>query len=722
MGQSDEEELLDLLMRWEELRRRGQPIVVADLCRNRPDLLDELLKRITALETTSWLEQPLEDEDPPEADSLPSSPRVPKIFAERYRLDSIIAEGGFAQVWKGTDLELRRVVAVKIPKPSRLDSADSFFIEAQRVARLKHDRIVPVFDVGRENGTCFIVSEYVEGGSLKSHLAKGPLPKERAIRWIAEIADALQYAHEQGIIHRDIKPANILIDHNDRAMLADFGIAQSPLKAAKSIGTIKYMSPEQLAGEPAAVPADIFSLGVVLHECLTGDLPYPSSRSPQLPATVEKGLPKCAAHRIPASIRAICEQALSIDPHQRPVTAAAFSHSLRRAFANTRITRWIPVAVFLGALVLSAIWGIRIAPRVKNALRPQLQAHTLPDWKKNNQDLFMTIDGIAKATQECKPTVKSFASAKSRYEQMGGGVVGPNGKVYCMPAYGGIILAIDPVSLTAASAATLPNNTGEYFGAVLAPDGFIYGIPHGATTFFRLNPENNEITTFGSAPGGGAYWGGVVANNGKIYCIPSCAENVLEIDPVNLHLKTFGTLSAGQYKYSGGVLAPNGKIYCMPDRATKVLVIDPENQSLSFIDEDLGEGATKAFGGVLAPNGKIYSGMGVMDRMLVIDPSNDSLTFITNLPQSKYLGSVLGPDGKIYSIPHRRNKVLVINPETHDVTYLPNSETEGGHWGAVLTPHGSIIGIPWEANDVLMIDFGVKVPENWSLSRFYNKF
>lgn len=725
MEQTDEELLLDLLLRWEELKHRGQEISVEDLCRGRPDLKIELEKRIKALEATSWLEKPLDDDDPPEFDiPFPLPNGGPKVFSGRYRLDALIAEGGFAQVWKGTDLELKRVVAVKIPKPSNLISPEAFFAEAQRVARLKHPGIVPVFDVGKENNTCFIVSEFIEGGSLKNILATTPLSLAQAVKWICDIAEALEYAHKQGVVHRDIKPANILIDHHDRAMLADFGIAQSPLKAGKSIGTLKYMSPEQLAGEPVDGTADIFSLGVVLHECLTGELPYKNGKSKHVPAKVEKGLPKAVANKIPKPIRSVCERALSKDPRKRPSSALAFANSLRRAFEKTKTRKWIPVVVSLLSLGVAAVGGMRISHHVTDALRPQVKIEALPDWKNNNQDLRSALDKISKSIQakEEPPQTKLFAAAKSPYEQLGGGVVAPNGKVYCLPSPNGSILAIDPVSQSAKHVAKVEDNTGLYYGAVLAPDGFIYGIPHGATKFFKLDPETNTVTTFGSVPGAGAYWGGVVANNGKIYCVPCCASGVLELDPSTQLLTSFGMHDPGQYKYSGGVLAPNGKIYCMPDRAKKILIIDPDKQDVGFIEEDVGEGAGKTFGGVLAPNGKIYSGMGAANRMIVIDPSNDTISYIENLPASRYIGSVLGADGKIYSIPHRHNKVLAIDPETHETTYLENSETDGGHWGAVLTPHGSIIGVPREASNVLMIDFGSKVPKNWALSRLYNKF
>jgi serine/threonine protein kinase len=222
---SDDERLADMLLRWEELQVTGQEPSAEELCRDCPHLSPLLAERIHALKVTAWMDRH-DDDGGPNPDPL--VPDTPRTLAGRYRLDEKIAEGGFAEVWKGHDLELLRAVAVKLPKPGRLASAERFMAEARRVAGLKHPGVVPVFDVGRDGDSCFIVSEFVEGGSLADRIATNRPTVQESARLVAEVAETLAYAHRQGFVHRDIKPANVLLDHHERALLADFGIAYSP--------------------------------------------------------------------------------------------------------------------------------------------------------------------------------------------------------------------------------------------------------------------------------------------------------------------------------------------------------------------------------------------------------------------------------------------------------------------------------------------------------------
>jgi serine/threonine protein kinase len=361
----DEEILADLLLRWDELREQGQEVSSIALCQGCPHLLDELEHRIRALRAADWMDRPIELID---TEDYPSNTvQEPQTLAGRYRLDDLIAEGGFAQVWRAYDLELHRFVAVKVPKPSRLDSADAFMAEARRVARLKHPGIVPVHDVGRENGTCFIVSEFVEGGNLSDHLARRPLEPRQATRWAIDIAEALEYAHANAVVHRDIKPANILIDHHGRALLADFGIAQSANKTgnfAPSIGTLRYMSPEQFEGKEVDVRSDIYSLGVVLYELLTGKLPYTSTEPNVLRREIVTGA-KVSSENMPAPLRFICSKALQRDPAARYSSAAELAADLRMSLMKTS-TRWMVFGaigtVFLVAVIGLALWSPKKEP------------------------------------------------------------------------------------------------------------------------------------------------------------------------------------------------------------------------------------------------------------------------------------------------------------------------------------------------------------------------
>jgi tetratricopeptide (TPR) repeat protein len=218
---------------------------------------------------------------------------------------------------------------------------------------------VPVYDVGVDGETCFIVSEFLEGGSLADRLAGQRPSREQAIRWIAEVADALEYAHLHGVVHLDIKPANILVDHHGRAKLADFGIAQSAAKsgeAGPSLGTLRYMSPEQLHGKPTDHRSDIFSLGVVLHEMLSGVVPYESLEPQTLRRDILAGSPKLS-DRLEPSLRDVCRRALSRDPQARHASAAQFAAEIGRAAAPRGVARrsWLVPIVVLAVLAASGL-------------------------------------------------------------------------------------------------------------------------------------------------------------------------------------------------------------------------------------------------------------------------------------------------------------------------------------------------------------------------------
>lgn len=352
---ADEELLADMLLQWEEHWSQGHDVPVAELCQEHPHLAEKLTRSINALKATAWLDQSVDH------DSFTDTYRAtdlhePRTLSGRYRLDMLIAEGGFAYVWKGYDLLLHREVAVKLPKPGRLNSTDAFTEEARRVARLKHPGIVPVHDVCAEDGTCFIVSEYVEGGSLRDQIPRKPHPS-RSIQWVAQVAEALHYAHTNGIIHRDIKPANILIDHHDRALLADFGIARSLTPSttfSQAFGTLPYMSREQLEGQDPDTRSDIYSLGVVLHELLTGKLPYSSDDPIVLRREIIEG---ATIDKLPSFARCIVSKALHPDPLARYTTAELMASDLKRILAGS-MNRWAVGGIIVFAMMILGGAGV----------------------------------------------------------------------------------------------------------------------------------------------------------------------------------------------------------------------------------------------------------------------------------------------------------------------------------------------------------------------------
>jgi serine/threonine protein kinase len=264
-----------------------------------------------------------------------------RVLGGRYRLGSVLGQGGMAVVYRAEDTMLGRTVAVKVLREqlgAEHEFLERFNREARAAARLNHPNIILVYDVGQDGLSNYIVMEYVEGEDLREQVRKhGALPPERVIDLGCQIAAALEYAHRKGLIHRDVKSQNVLLTTDGKVKVADFGIAvalgESSITAdGMVVGSVHYMSPEQAEGRPTTPASDVYSLGVLLYELATGQLPF-SAESPLAVARLQIEAQPVPPQRlnpgIPQQLAEVILACMAKDPAERPASAALVAAALR---------------------------------------------------------------------------------------------------------------------------------------------------------------------------------------------------------------------------------------------------------------------------------------------------------------------------------------------------------------------------------------------------------
>ena len=304
----------------------------------------------------------------------------------RFQVREILGTGGYATVYRAQDTKLGRDVALKVLNPQLATNpaiVQRFQTEAQALARLHHPHLVTVHEVGEsEDGRPYLVMELIQGQTLAQILAQGgPMPFNRAVGIVSQLASALDYMHSQQLVHRDVKPANVIIRPNGDAVLLDLGIsgaladAGGPATTEAPIGTPAYMAPEQISGAPAGPPADIYALGVLAYELVAGHPPIAGDNATLAQAQVNAPPPPIESlnPNLPPPAATAIAQALAGDPAARPPTAAAFANlfagnmpteALPRSFAPAPVPVARPVIMGPGSsrwVIIAAVLGLAIA-------------------------------------------------------------------------------------------------------------------------------------------------------------------------------------------------------------------------------------------------------------------------------------------------------------------------------------------------------------------------
>ena len=369
----EDDTLSDLLLYWEEEYEKGNSISPSQLCDKHPHLLDKVQKAIEALKAGIWNHKLEQDPQKDSTHDFYQYLQLQTVLKDRFRIEEILGQGSQGIVYKALDLKLDRYVAIKSSrKIANLQPQEKELLleEAKKIAKLKHPGIVTVFDILEFKDTFLFVSELLEGGDLAKAIHSNRLSLDQKLGILKEVALALDHAHNLGIVHRDLKPSNILLDHGLRPRICDFGISISRDNDAvlDKTGAVGFLTPELLNGATPSIASDIWSLGVVLFETLTQELPFDCPSTGKLIENILHAPPRLLVDRqpdLPKSLDVLVQDCLQKLPEDRLPTAQDFSRRIadimqadKNRFSRKRLAYAGAGFLALVLVISGTLWSI----------------------------------------------------------------------------------------------------------------------------------------------------------------------------------------------------------------------------------------------------------------------------------------------------------------------------------------------------------------------------
>jgi streptogramin lyase/predicted Ser/Thr protein kinase len=511
-----------------------------------------------------------------------------------YRIDRVIGRGGMSVVYLAEHARLERKVALKLLAPELADSErfrDRFLRESRLAASIDHPNIVPIYDADEADGTLFIAMRYVEGSDLKEVIrSEGRIDLQRTSAIVGQVASALDAAHALDLVHRDVKPSNVLLTPDDHVYVSDFGLTKRALSVSgltatgQLVGTIDYVAPEHIKGDPIDRRADVYSLGCMVVECLTGHAPYPRDLEVGvLWAHVEEAPPKVTDERpdLPPEVDEVVAAAMAKDPDARTATAGEVAAGLRSALGPD------------GATVVAPTRPRRKQPRARGRGRTALIAALVGAGLLVAVGVAVLLAGSGEEVVVPMPNsvarIEADATAFSTSVEVGldptGVAVGEDGDLWVINQGDSTVSRIDPDSgedTSTKSTLGIPTGVAAGEGAVWITNGF--GGPSGTGQVVRLDLADESVEPAFDDSGNAK---AIVVAFESIWLADADRDAVLKYDPEDLDAPPIeiptdedANASAAPRSLSVGTGAAQG-IWVANELGDTVLRIDPETNEVA---------------------------------------------------------------------------------------------------------------------------------------------